>query len=103
MSISIPDELAEQLKSYANGSDFKRSGAVAHILTAFFEGEVRSPDELDPASVAELADQLDQVVGYLDELREKKPKVFHRPGWVEDESDSRSSWPSGIGRGSLRG
>lgn len=83
ISVSIPDELKEQLDDYAEQSGQKRSEAVANILTAYFAGHVRSPEVVTADQLAELAEEVDQVQAYLAELHRSKPKSFPRPEWIE--------------------
>ena len=97
ISISIPAELKDQLDTYAEDTGFKRSEAVAHILTAYFQGEVSSPspqtkcsEGIDPAQLADLETELQSVQNYLANLHDLNPDHFPRPAWVEQPRAVRS-------------
>ena len=94
ISISIPDELKDQLDTYATDTGLKRSEAVAHILTAYFQGEVRSPSPIDPAQLAhlqtDLQTDLQSVQNYLAHLHDLNPDYFPRPAWIEQPRAVRS-------------
>ncbi len=85
ISVSIPDELKEQLDTYAEQTGFKRSAAVAHILEAFFAGEVQDPEEISPERLQNMDHYLAEVMEYIEALHERKPKQFPRPEWMEEE------------------
>lgn len=73
ISVSIPDELKDQLDTYAEDTGLKRSEAVAHILTAYLQGEIRSPSPIDPAQFAHLQTDLQSVQNYLANLHDLNP------------------------------
>ena len=83
ISVSIPDELKEQLDSYADQTGLKRSKAVAHILEEFFSDQARLPASLDSKRLDEFDEDLDEVQAYLAQLHEQDPEHFPRPPWVE--------------------
>lgn len=85
ISVSIPDESKEQLDAYAAETGFKRSEAVAHILELFFAGEIAESDPEAPEPLDALADQLRQVVEYLDGLRSAHPEIFFEPEWSKEK------------------
>ncbi|MFA7484149.1 MAG: ribbon-helix-helix domain-containing protein [Vulcanimicrobiota bacterium] len=90
ISVSIPDELKEQLDTYAEETGFKRSEAVAHILTAYFQGEVSSPTPIDPAQLADIKAGLQSVQNYLDNLHSLNPDQFPRSPWNQEPRTVRS-------------
>ena len=90
ISISIPDELKDQLDIYAEDTGFKRSEAVAHILTAYFRGEIRSPSLIDPQSITDLQTDLQAVQNYLAKLHDLNPETYPRPAWLEQPRALRS-------------
>jgi hypothetical protein len=90
ISVSIPDDLKDQLDTYAEDTGFKRSEAVAYILTAYFRGEVNSPSPIDPSQLADLQTDLQPVQNYLAHLHDLNPDHFPRPAWVEQPRSVRS-------------
>lgn len=98
ISVSIPDELKEQLDTYALQTGFKRSAAVAHILEAFFADEVRRPGDVSPEQVSEIDQDLDEVQAYLAQLHEQNPDLFPKPDWVEKPKRRRQSMAATFGK-----
>jgi hypothetical protein len=89
ISVSIPDELKARLDVYADETGFTRSGAVSHVLEAFFADEVRSPEAIDPERVETINRDLAQTRKYLEALHERDPENFPRPEWLPpDEPDT---------------
>lgn len=83
ISISLPDELAEQLDSYAEQTGFKRSAAVAHVLENFFTDHSHKPQQISQEQIEHFEEELDEIQSYLRQLHELKPDTFPRPSWVE--------------------
>ena len=83
ISISLPDELAEQLDNYAEETGFKRSAAVAHILESFFADHSHKPQQISQEQIESFEEDLDEIQGYLNQLHELQPETFPRPSWVE--------------------
>jgi hypothetical protein len=98
ISVSLPDELKDQLDAYAAETGFKRSEAVAHVLTAFFAGEIQEPTPIDPKDVENMNHYLALTMDYLEALHEQDPQMFPKPEWVEDDPDSEPVIRSLIGR-----
>ncbi len=86
ISVSIPDELKDELDAFAEETGFKRSAAVAHILTAYFEGQVHSP--VTATSFAQLREDLAQVQAYLEALHNADPASYPRPSWLPESRRS---------------
>jgi len=91
MSVSLPDELKEQLDSCAEENDLKRSAAVAQILETFFTDEEQDPHSADPR-INEIDEELDQVQSYLAQLHERDPEYYPKPPWLEKPRRSGRSF-----------
>ena len=82
VSVSIPDDLKEQLDDYAENTGFNRSTAVSHILKTFFNSEAQIPDPIDPDLITQLSERLNEISDYIGALHESDPERYTRPVWM---------------------
>lgn len=83
ISVSIPDELKEQLDTYSEQTGLKRSKALAYILESFFADYSTRPTSLNAAKLDEIDEDLDEVQAYLSRLHALDPEYYPQPPWVE--------------------